>query len=308
MVKIDKLYPHEYEHPMDKKALDALQKTKGLDVLVKKFYEFGIERLFNIQCTGSHLKVTPSSLPEIYSMVEESCETLFLPQIPEIYIEHNERIEGFVTGVDKPIIVLSSGAIDDLTEAENRFIIGRMIGHIKSDHVLYYEIGYILPVISELLQGPLLGFGSILTLGLQVALLNWSRMSEYTADRAGLLCCQDITAATSVLAKTAGLPKAKYDDFIVDDFVNQAREFQSYDESNYNKALKYVSLMFGEKKWSVQRAHELLLWLDSGQYKKILNRETGPNKTLPPVNFCPHCGKKVLVQANFCNYCGGKLK
>ena len=307
MVKIEKLDPREYEHPLDRSALDALEKTNGLDTLVKKFYEYGIERMFNIQCTGSHLKVTPSSLPEVYEMVEESCETLFLPQTPDIYIQHTEMLHGFVTGVDRPIIVLSSSAIDDLTPAENRFMIGRMIGHVKSQHVLYYEIGYLLPVLSEILAGPTLGIGSLLTMGLQVALLHWSRMSEYTADRAGLLCCQDVAAASSALAKMAGLPKAHYADFNIDDFVTQAREFEGYDETNYNRVLKYVSLMFGEKTWSVERANQLIKWVDSGEYKAVLDRKTDFNKPLPEMKFCPNCGNKLVAAAKFCSNCGNRF-
>ena len=42
--KLVDLDPKEYEHPFDKKALDALHGTKGLDTLVKKFYEYGVGR------------------------------------------------------------------------------------------------------------------------------------------------------------------------------------------------------------------------------------------------------------------------
>jgi len=307
MVKIEKLDPREYEHPLDSKALDTLQQTKGVDTLVKKFYEFGIERQFNIQCTGSNLKVTPSSLPEVYAMVEESCETLFLPQTPDIYIEHSDQFQGLVTGIDRPILILSSSALDNLSEAENRFLIGRLIGHIKSEHVLYYEIGYLLPVLTEILAGPTMGIGSLLTMGLQVALLHWSRMSEYTADRAGLLACQDVTSATTALAKIAGLPKAHYDSFNIDDFVSQAREFEGYDDTNYNKVLKYMNLMMAEKSWAVERANQLYHWIDSGEYQDVLERKTDLNKALPAAKFCPNCGHKVIAAAKFCTNCGHRF-
>ena len=307
MVNISKLHPREYEHPFDKKALDALEKTKGMDTLVKKFYEYGIERVFNIQCTGSFLKVTPSSLPAIYELVEASCEVLFLPQVPEIYIQHSEYYQGFVTGVDHPIIILSSAAIDHFSEAENRFLIGRLIGHIKSQHVLYYEIGYFLPVLGQILAGPTLGLGTLLTTGLQMALTHWRRMSEYTVDRAGLLSCQDVSAAMSVLAKIAGLPKEYYSDFSIDDFVTQAREFESYDETNYNKILKYASLMFNESYWSVERANQLLLWVDNGQYKEVLDRKTLQDKPTQNVQFCPQCGQRQVTPAKFCSNCGNRF-
>ncbi|MFT5168308.1 MAG: Zn-dependent protease with chaperone function [Saprospiraceae bacterium] len=310
MKRIINLDPREYEHPFDKKALDALQGTKGLDTLVKKFYEYGVEKIFNIQLTSSNLRVTQSSFPDLYSLFEEARQILNLPITPALYLVRSDELQGFTTGVDHPIIALSSAAIDSFTDEELLFIIGREIGHIKSQHVLYYEIGTILPVLSEILGAMTLGIGSIVSMGLQAALLHWQKMSEYTADRAGLLACQDATIATKALAKISGLPEKYYDSFNVDDFVTQAREFQGFDEGNYNKVIKYLSLMFGEQNWSVGRGNELFKWIDSGRYKMVLNRQTDlskPPPLKPGIKFCPKCKLRVPESLPFCNNCGQRL-
>lgn len=308
LTKLTTLEPREYEHPFDKKALDALERTKGLDTLVKKFYEYGIERIFQIQYTGSNLKVTPTSFPVIYDIVEESCEVLNLPLFPKIYIRRGDEIQGLITGVDTPLIVLTTATLDCLTDEEIRFVVGRLIGHIKSRHVLYYEIGFLLPVLSDLLAGPTMGIGSLITMGLHVALLRWMRMSEYTADRAGLLACQDVSVATSTLAKIAGLPDGLYDSFNVDDFVTQAREFEGFDESKYSKVLKYLSVTFDEQHWSVMRANELLKWIDAGSYKNVLDRKTEIRQTAEThPKFCPNCGTRLDQPVKFCPNCGNKL-
>ena len=205
-ILLEKLDPREYEHPLDKKALDALEKTKGLDTLVRKFYDLGLEEILRIQFTGSNLRVTSNSFPDLYELLEETCEILNLKKTPELYIQSGGRIQGLTTGVDNPIVVISTDCLDALTERELMFVLGREIGHIKSQHVLYHEMGFLLPVLGEAIGAATMGIGNLLTMGLQVALLHWVRMSEYTADRAGLLACQDITAATMALAKIAGLP------------------------------------------------------------------------------------------------------
>ncbi len=310
MKRILNLDPREYEHPFDKKALDALQGTKGLDTLVKKFYEYGVEKIFNIQLTSSNLRVTQSSFPDLYNLFEEARQVLNLPIIPTLYLIRSDALQGFTTGVDNPIIALSSAAVDSYTDEELLFIIGREMGHIKSQHVLYYEIGTILPLLSEILGAMTLGIGSIVSMGLQIALLHWQQMSEYTADRAGLLACQDATVATSALAKIAGLPDKYFDSFNQDDFVNQAREFQGYDEGNYNKVIKYMSLMFGEQNWSVGRGNELYKWIDSGRYKMVLDRKTDfskPPPLKPALKFCPKCRLRVPLSLPFCNNCGQRL-
>ena len=83
--KLTTLEPREYEHPFDKKALDALERTKGLDTLVKKFYEYGIEHIFTIQYTGSNLKVTATSFPVIGDCVKPSMACPVATMRPSIF-------------------------------------------------------------------------------------------------------------------------------------------------------------------------------------------------------------------------------
>ena len=301
--KLTNLNPREYEHPYDKRALDSLQNTKGLDTLVKKFYEYGVEKIFNIQLTGSHLRVTSTSFPEVHNIFAELQVTMNLPIRPALYLYRSDELQGFTTGVDNPIIALSSAAVDTFSEAELAFVIGREIGHIKSQHILYYEIGTVLPLLSDILAGATLGLSSVFSVGLQIALLHWRRMSEYTADRAGLLACQDVTAATSALAKISGLPEKYYNTFNVDDFVAQAREFEGFDQGNYNRVIKYLSLMFGDQNWSVDRASELYKWIDVGHYKAVLDRQTDRSKP-PPLQVCQNCKYRLLIPVPTCPNCG----
>ncbi len=297
------LDPREYEHPFDKRALDALHNTKGLDTLVKKFYEYGVERIFTINLTGSNLRVTSSSFPRIHELFQEARTILNLPITPDLYIHRSDELQGFTTGVDRPIVAISSASIDQFTDEELLFIMGREIGHIKSRHVLYYEIGTILPLMSEILAGATLGLSQLFSVGLQIALLQWQRMSEYTADRAGLLACQDVVAATSALAKISGIPEKYQETFNIDDFVTQARQFEDFDRGNYNRVLKYLSLMTGDQTWSVGRASELYKWIDQGHYKAVSERNTDRNAP-PPLQFCGNCQYRLLIPVAICPRCG----
>jgi Zn-dependent protease with chaperone function len=121
--------------------------------------------------------------------------------------------------------VLNAGLIDSMTPEELRFVVGHELGHIKSGHVLYYQIAMLLPVLAEVVGAATFGVGSLLSFPLEVALVRWQRMSELTADRAGLLACQDVDAATTALIKLAGLPLKFFDKVNTEDFLAQAREF-----------------------------------------------------------------------------------
>ena len=40
-------------------------------------------------------------------------------------------------------------------------------------------------------------------------------------------------------------------------------------QHNYNKVVKYLSVMFGDQTWSVGRTKELLEWMDSSHYQNV---------------------------------------
>jgi Zn-dependent protease with chaperone function len=100
--------------------------------------------------------------------------------------------------------------------------------------VLYYQIAMLLPVIAEAIGMATLGFGGLLSLPLEIALVRWQRMSEFTADRAGILACQDVNAAMGAMMKLAGLPSKFFAQVNTEDFI--ARQFHggSFTSTNFN--------------------------------------------------------------------------
>ncbi len=314
MHKMDKkifqgLHPSDYEHPFDRKALETLEGTPGLETLARKFFEYGIEKMFRIQYMGSNLKVKQSNFPDLYSTFAEVCDILNLPQRPELYISQHYDIGAITVGVENPIVTLYSGAIDHLNKDEIMFVIGHEIGHIKSNHVLYHQMASVLPVIGNIIGSVTLGIGKFISTGLQLALLNWQRMSEFTCDRTGLLACQNVEAATSSMIKIAGLPTKYYDINLIEDFVEQAREFDEYDYETLNKIAKTFSTMWQSHPWTVMRGAEFYKWIDSDQYKQILRWSSKTKKQAIPTDasLCPNCGTLFQPHDKFCGSCGTKI-
>ena len=305
--KLIGLMPREYEHPSDRRALDALEGTPGMEKLVRAFYKHGVERLLKIQLTGSHLKLNPDNFPDVFDTLEEVCGLLNLPQLPQLYMMPAYGANALTTGIEQPIVVLNTDCVDLLEREELMFVIGHEVGHIKSQHVLYQEIGAVGP---EILHAAIPGFGALLATGLQVALLNWQRMAEFTADRAGLLACQDADTAIGAMAKLAGLPRKHFDSFNVEDFIAQAHEFEDYDADRLDKVAKVVSIMGQGHPWTVMRAAEFLKWVDSGEYDALLEscakRKEG-EVAAEAAAFCTKCGKELAADAKFCSACGTKL-
>lgn len=307
--KLGGLRPQAYEHPLDTNALNALEGTPGLETLVRKCNEWGFERLLRVQYTGSNLRVNADNFPELYGMLREAREILDLPKEPDLYIAAGGEINAFTAGIERPVVVLSNGTVDLLTDDELFFVIAHELGHIKSGHVLYYQIAEFLPVIGEVIATATLGLGNLASVALQIALLNWKRMSEFTADRAGLLAAQNVDAAIAAMMKIAGLPHKRYGSINTEDFIAQAREFQALDSDKLNKFAKALSVMGQTHPWTVMRANQFLAWIDSGGYQQVLDAPTGapPQLAAGTKRFCTQCGHGLAGSETFCPGCGARL-
>jgi len=202
--------------------------------------------------------------------LKTACERLDLPTLPELYIATGAELNAFTVGVERPLVGLTTGAVELLSPQESLFVIAHEVGHIRSNHVLYYQIAEYLSLIGEIVASATLGISEVVGTGFKIALLYWQRMSEFTADRAGLLACQDADVALRSLMKLAGLPPRYYQAVNTEDFVRQAREFETMDVDKLTILAKWLSTMGATHPWTVMRAKELLRWVDSGEYERVL--------------------------------------
>lgn len=255
-----------YEHPFDKKALAALEATPGLTLVGKFITKHMVERVYTVQYTGSNLKVTNENYPKIYEYLQYACQILDIKNIPNLYISWGYSINAMTVGSENPIIILNSGLIDLCDDDEIMFVIGHECGHIKSNHMLYHMMAQVLNLIIDSIP-----FGNIAAAPIQYALYYWDRMSEFTADRAGLLCCQNKDAAIRAFMKMAGMPIKQFDNMNYETFIQQAKEFKQLDYDSLNKIIKFISIADESHPWTVMRAAELLNWINSGEYDNYVH-------------------------------------
>ena len=227
----------QYEHQFDKMALEKLESSKLLTKFFKYLTKHTVERIYTVQYTGSNLKVTKENYPLIHHYLEDACQILDLANVPDLYIDWSYSINACTVGAENPIIILNSGLIDLCDDEEIMFIIGHEVGHIKSNHMLYHMMAQVINYVIDFLPG-----GSIFAGGFQYLLYYWYRMSEFTADRAGLLCCQNQEAMIRAFIKMAGLPIKEFDNMQTNTFLQQSRDFQMLDFDSMNKVVKFLSI------------------------------------------------------------------
>lgn len=290
------LQSNEYEHPFDRAALEALRKVPGFDTVMNFVLNWTTIRWHVIELCGSNFHVTKESCPELYKLVRETAETLDIDRLPEIYTQWSYGINAYTTGYkDNTIMVIQSGAVDLMNDPELCYVIGHEAGHIKSGHVLYHVI---VNFFSQIVANTVIA--GKLALPLQLALNYWYRMSEFTADRAGLLVCQDLDAALSAIMKMAGIPKRYFNTANPHVFAEQAKEFMSKYGDTIDKIIRNISILDDTHPWTVMRAYELIKWVESGEYDRLLTKHTG--------KICPMCKKAVEKNMAKCPVCGYSFK
>ena len=304
--KLKNLNSKTYEHIQDQSALRKLSGNAILEKLMKLYSKYNIERLITIQHIGSGVKVTKDNLPYLFDIICMACDILDIKEIPDVYL-NQDFLNAATIGSDKPILILGNSCLSLLSHDELLFVIGHELGHIKSQHVLYHTIGDFLPGIVEIIGDFTLGLGNIAATGMSALLYDWHRKSEYTADRAGLLVCQNLESAISTLYKLAGFPPQYYDAINTDDFLAQANEFDNLDNNEIDQLIKFKAAMWDEHPWCVMRAKELNEWVSRGGYDKVFDICDKVSNKNNDVNKCPHCGLEYQNTANFCKKCGQKL-
>jgi len=253
----------EFRHPSDQKATDALRKIPGIDKVFAKILEIGLERLFYVENVSSNLRVTPKMFPRLHRSLTWACKILDVTE-PEMYVTVDPIPNAWTYGHTKPFINVTSGLIDMMSDEELFFVIGHEVGHIKSGHVLYGTMARNIAAVVTILGEMTLGVGALLARGLVIALYEWYRCAELTADRAALLCVQDLEPARDTFMKLAGGTTRLAAEMDREEFLRQVREYEEVDRTTLDRAYKVLLTLMRTHPFAMQRAKELEVWFSAG--------------------------------------------
>lgn len=253
-------------HEDDKSTISKLNKIPGFKGLFDNTVGNIMEKCGEIEYSGEGINVTSQSMPQLHRQLQEACRIIGMEEIPSLSVDWWFGIGGFTVGEKNRRMVLQSGAIDLLTTDEMYFMMGHELGHMKCGHKRYH-------MLTEAMYMPVVNSDFKIWMSLiKMPLLNWYRYSDFTADRMGLLCCQDIKVALSTMIKMAGLPKKYHNEINIEAFIRQAADFNNNHTSSIDRLIKYLSINAASMPWLVLRAAELLKWYQSGEYDKIINQ------------------------------------
>ncbi|MEV6926420.1 M48 family metallopeptidase [Dactylosporangium sp. NPDC051485] len=255
-----------WEHPADRGALVALRELRGFDDVLKSLHALWNERAWRLQFLGNAIRVDHRQYPRVHRLLAEVGASLDVAELPELFVQQDRSINGMCIGMSKPFIVVNSGAVELLDDEELRCLLGHELGHLISGHAVYRTMVMILTDWAVRLAW--LPVGSIVLRAIVAALMEWWRKAELSADRAGLLACQDPAASLRLAMKLAGGGDLSEVDTTA--FLEQAAEFDRAGDLR-DSLIKIRMVTARSHPMPVARAAEVRAWIDSGEYQRILS-------------------------------------
>lgn len=212
-------------YPGEKGALALSLLISGAIALVFGMATFGILLLILIagliqlyfhyvSMRKNLIKVSNNNFKKAYNLSRIAAYRLKI-NLPDIFVANDPTYNAYATGFNKySFMVLHDSLLRFLNDEELLFIIGHEMGHIKCDHVTWLMLQH--PGRSAFMMTP---FASLIRL----IFCAWSVKSEYTADQAGLIACQNLKKAISALTSIAS-GKSPEGEFDIQDFIESKGE------------------------------------------------------------------------------------
>ena len=255
-----------WEHSADRAALAALRKLPMFDQVLRALFGFFGEKPIRLAFQANAVRVGPNQFPQIWELYCDVCDTLDAPETYPLFVSQNPVVNAGAYGMKEPFIIVNSGTVALLSDRQVSYVLGHEVGHVMSDHVLYRTMTVLLMQLAQL-GFPIVGLAARAIL---VALLEWSRKSELSSDRAGLLAIQEPDEVMSSMLKMAG--GGKDEETSLPEFIRQAEEYRESGDVA-DQVFKVLNLLGQTHPFWVLRLSELRGWIEDGSYDRILRGE-----------------------------------
>jgi Zn-dependent protease with chaperone function len=262
-----------FKHPLDLQAEQALRSVPGFNLVATKFVEFIYERPQLVYLMGNSIQVGPRQYATIYGMFRECVRDLDIYPEPTLFVSQNPQVNSYAMGQEHPYIVINTGLLDLLNEAEIKTVLAHELGHIKCGHTILIQMAMWVMNAASVIGEMTFGLGNIVSSGLIIAFYEWRRKAELSADRAALLVMENPRTVMTTMMKISGGSEKFIDECSLEEFIKQSENYRNLDEDGLNqvyKALMYVGVngMLSHP-FPVERIHYLQEWTNSIEYQNI---------------------------------------
>ncbi|MBQ4254137.1 MAG: M48 family metallopeptidase, partial [Erysipelotrichaceae bacterium] len=252
-------------HDSDRSALSTLKAIPGFSHVVKAFLKLWDEKMMYINNMTTNVRISEKQLKKYHDMLPPICEKLSIP-VPDLFLHLDVVPKSWTAGDSHPFIVITSGLLETVPEELIPTVLARECGHIACHHELYTTMGTLIlnGTLNYILPGEIAKYA---VYPIKTAFAYWMRCSEYSADRAAILCDGTAEKVKEICARFAGFDKDIIADINMEEFLNQAHEYKDIvDENLVNKGMEFLSFGFTDHPNNALRAYEADQWVRSQEY------------------------------------------
>ena len=300
-----------FVYPGDEEALAARKKVPGASTLLIYLQKNFTEGVTFVENNQQMIRANTKCFASLHRLVVR-CSAILSCPVPDVYVTNSPFMNAYTVGHRHTYLVLHSSLVEGMTGDELSFVIGHELGHIKSGHGLYRQLGALLiqywDIAASLIPVPGIGY---IRVPLLLAFWEWYRRAELTCDRAGLLCLQAVEPGLMALGKLAGKVAGFEDELDIESAMSQSGAHQEV-----SRIVRVVSILGSSESthpYVPVRMKQLHEYSQSADYGKILNgqyahdpigeHEGGLRITCPN----PICHTEVNAKYPTCPKCGWAL-
>ncbi len=184
----------DYAHPLDSGIIRFLDNS-AVNSVFRQLVEMMADSTYGA-VIASGIPINAANYPELNVLVEECVEKLGIKRPYVIISSCLSGLNAMAFGSDEePYIAISPLMVKTLNPRQLKFVIGHECGHVAMGHMIYHTVISIAAMFASAV--PLIG--PIVNMVGTLPLMAWSRRSEISADRAGMLCCGECLTAQRTL-------------------------------------------------------------------------------------------------------------
>ncbi|WP_416669052.1 M48 family metallopeptidase [Egbenema bharatensis] len=264
-----------FRHPLDAQAEQALRSVPGFDLVARRFVEFTYERPRYVYLMGNSIEVGPRQYASLYHLFRECVRDLDVTPEPTLFVSQSPVVNAYALGKDHPCVVLNTGLLDLMSEAELRSTLAHELGHIKCGHTILIQMASWALTLVFNLSEMTFGLSNLVSTGLILAFYEWLRKAELSADRAALLVLDEMKPVMESMMRLAGGSSRYAHELSLNEFVRQSDRYQNLDQDGLNQIYKfflYNNLTQGtflSHPFTVERVKYLQEWANSEHYRQI---------------------------------------
>lgn len=148
-------------------------------------------------------ELSQDSHPMLYEVFQHCCAILGMNLYPKVYV--TGRIKGInalsLEVKRREMILISPKVAIKLSPEEQAFLLGHEIGHHQQGNLVCHTVNGLV----ESFNNASAIFGPLVLDTIEVPLKRWCRRSEFNADRAGYICCQDLQVIRKLFQTIGGI-------------------------------------------------------------------------------------------------------